>query len=523
MRIGPYVTKDLARSAAVVLAATLVLALAGPERSVVAQSCTDRDPNAALQYLRRLSLDLRGHVPTVAELEMVEKTGVVSDDLIDKMIASPQMLTRLRAYHRELLWTSLAKTQITNVNWILERNGSSGPLYVKNRAGRYRGAAEASCPNTPAQIDGSGAVVQDGYVMVTPYWNPATQVRVCVHDAQTRGAFNGRSCSAHEGVGRKECGCGPNLRWCQSRPDETLDAIRNALADQLLQFMHRVVAAGRPYTDVLTARDIVVNGPLSHFLRFQSGTLIGIYGRTDQAYPVPVVPFNEKDKWIEATREANHAGILTMPGYLLRFATNRARANRFYNAFLCTEFQGPKDGLPLGGDPCNSEPNLQERCGCKVCHQVVEPAAAHWGRWAESGYAPLRPSAFPETNPDCAAPDAANNGMCRQFYLYKPGHAKEDAYKGKLLSYVFATEEMKANIAKGPIAIARKAIDSGAFARCTTRKLWGWLLGRAPLAQQDTKIEEIADVLRENKYRVQRVVRAIVKSKEYRQASLLGQ
>src|SRR5262249_21684828 len=158
-------------------------------------------------------------------------------------------------------------------------------------------------------------------------------------------------------------------------------------------------------------------------------------------YPIPAIAFTDKDNWQKVDRLTRHAGVLTMPAYLLKFQSNRGRANRFYNAFMCQHFEAPPGGLPAATDECNSEPDLTERCGCKYCHVAVEPAASHWGRWAEAGVAPLNEVEFPQYKPECAGPNALRNAVCRRLYFTSPATAKEEPFRGMLMSYVFADAE----------------------------------------------------------------------------------
>jgi len=99
--------------------------------------------------------------------------------------------------------------------------------------------------------------------------------------------------------------------------------------------------------------------------------------------------------WRGVRRPSVHSGILTTPFFTKRFATNRARVNQFYTAFLCDPFdsksnepdtacvrlrdedEGVKDGEGIGEE----RNNLTKRCVCKNCHQKLERAAVHWGRW----------------------------------------------------------------------------------------------------------------------------------------------
>lgn len=210
-----------------------------------------------------------------------------------------------------------------------------------------------------------------------------------------------------------------------------------------------------------------------------------------------------------------------MPLFLLKFSSDRGRATRFYNAFLCTHFQAPPGGLPPASDNCHDEPNLMKRCGCKYCHQTVEPAAAYWGRWAESGMAVLNSEKYPRISSFCKKIQNRYNATCRRFYFY-PNDDKEMQYLGYLRSYVFSTPSMGDNIEKGPISLAQKSIDDGSFATCTTRRMWTWFVGKAPHAQQETQILELASQFKKNKYDLLKLIQAIVSTPEYRQGRLLN-
>ena len=59
------------------------------------------------RYLRQLTLDLYGRIPTVEEYERLHSMEDVSDEIIDEMIGSPEFYDQLRGYHRNLLWSNL--------------------------------------------------------------------------------------------------------------------------------------------------------------------------------------------------------------------------------------------------------------------------------------------------------------------------------------------------------------------------------------------------------------------------------
>src|SRR5262249_5760653 len=148
-------------------------------------------------------------------------------------------------------------------------------------------------------------------------------------------------CASPQGAGQAECGCGPNLRWCEAGDSGTRLAILQAMDEQLLRFTDDVVKNDRPYTDILLAKDMEVNGPISHYLRYQTQTGGGdsILSSPIQNYTVPEIDFTDDMNWVKVDRGQRHAGLLTMAGYLLKFQSDRGRANRFYNAFLCQHFE----------------------------------------------------------------------------------------------------------------------------------------------------------------------------------------
>jgi hypothetical protein len=518
----------------VLLAATAHAQVCLPQKS---------SKQSALQYLRRLSLDLRGFSPSYQEMMEVVKAGKVSDSIIDRFLNSKEFLSQISKYHKDLLWNNILNLRITGQTYRLSGNGTSSPFFIASvgRRRSYRGGI-VSCLNEPAAYDANGnikckqkemtaangskyVVCQEGYVMISPYWAPGSKVKVCAYDANTAENYKSGtrtiSCGAS---GSKLCGCGPGLRFCQ-RGNTTQQQILRAMMDQMKRFIETIIKNNEPYHKILTKNEVEVNGPLSHYLRYQTrtgGNLL--YALPTQNFEVPTVAFHETTKWVKVQRKTLHSGLLTLPGYLLKFSANRSRANRFYNAFLCKYFEAPKNGLPLANDACHNEPNLMQRCGCKYCHIGVEPAAAYWGRWAEAGVAPLNTKDFPVYLKACDDDPAKSrrNATCRRLYFFDPHHPKEQKYKGQLISYMFATPQMKQNIEVGPRLLAQKAITSGEFASCTTRKMWKWFTGAAASSQQEQLIKNLTGQFKQKNYNLKQLIKAIVTTAEYKQGRLLG-
>lgn len=516
---------------------TIVILGASVATDAAASVCDEATAiQRSLSQLRRLSLDLRGRVPTIEEQSSVVTNGAIDPSIVDGMLSSEDFVAQLRRHHRDLLWTNLDDLRITLNAYALAppRGRQTAPAYflaANIRRSQYRGGP-AVCLDEPARFDQAGEILttpdptdarirREGWVEVEPYWAPGTTVRVCAFDAQTAETVTddrGNTVDCRRQPQSRGCGCGPNLRWCQSPVDGTTRAITRSMDEQLLRFMDAVVREGRPYSDVVLAKDFQINGPLAFWLAHQSQTGgATLVAGPSQDHPIPNLRFDDAE-WQTIVRGERHAGVLSMPGYLLKFASNRGRANRFYESFLCQHFES-NEPLPPATDDCHAEPDLTKRCGCKGCHVAVEPAAAHWGRWVEAGLLDMEASVFPTFDPACAQPNAGRRDpRCRLFYFTDADVTDpevEDEYVGMLRAYVFADDVRAANIEAGPEAIAQSAVESGAFASCVTQKLWTRLVTSevdeaavATLAEQFARTDDI-----------KALVKAIVERPEYVEAS----
>jgi hypothetical protein len=521
-------------------AAVTLLMMISPAQ---AQVCEDASIQSELQYLRRLSLDLRGYLPTVEEYQRVVADGHVGDDSVDDMLGSDGFTHQVRTYHTTLLWSNLATQRLTNNNFrlVAGRGRNAGSPLSSISVGRrtaYRGG-QVGCRDEPAEFDEDGSIVtieeesppgsgnvvrREGFVEVEPYWAPGTIVKVCAFDAQVNEVGTnqrGRPVQCSQGVAA-ECGCGPNLQWCFGGNSER--RVLEAMIEQSLDVAVRTVTEDRPYTDVINGTNYRVNGPLTHY--YKHLTAAGpnfVAASTDPGFTLPDLPFGQ-DEWVSVSgANYGHSGLLTLPGFLLKFQSNRGRANRFYEAFLCRSFTAPEGGLPASTDPCNEEQDLTKRCGCAFCHQAVEPAAAHWGRWSEAGVAPMPDSQFPRYNRICdpgESGQAGNNFLCRRFYITD----EESPYAGQLHAYEFADDHPdRADIIEaGPARLAQTAIETGEFASCAVSRMWDELMDQ-PAGTADNEAIAALTTQFKNGYSLRSIIREIVTRPEYRYAGLLGQ
>src|SRR3954463_3245729 len=79
-----------------------------------ADVCVPGDALDKYQYLRRLSLDLRGRVPTVEEYEALDTVGDVPRLLIQTWLATDDFRLAMRRYHEAMLWPNLSNLRIND-------------------------------------------------------------------------------------------------------------------------------------------------------------------------------------------------------------------------------------------------------------------------------------------------------------------------------------------------------------------------------------------------------------------------
>lgn len=507
----------------------LALLLAGPAAAEEAERCppdaVELDPQ---RHLRALSLDLRGTLPTADELAALDDDaeGTI-EAFVDAWLDTDAFAGQVVRRHRALLWNNLTNLSLLAVNSGLERNG--GVYFRRNLARMYRGQI-VPCLDEPARFGDDGRILtragedgarREGWVEVRPYWDPALTLRVCAFDAQANEVSpTGTDCGTLAGHADAACGCGPDLRWCFSGASHR--PVVEALGESVDRVLYALVREDRPYTELFETRRELVNGPLTYFYKYQTGLPRGFAFEPAplDARRLPDLAFTDRDRWVEIALPAEHAGLLTRPAWLLRFQTNRARANRFFDAFLCSPFQPPDGGLPVADEASALDPDLQARAGCKYCHALLEPAAAHWGRWAEQGFAWLDPARFPPQREDCrlcALRGTACSAECRDFYVTRALSEAEEPFLGMLRAYEFRREDHVRHVERGPRLLALTAVADGRLPACIARRAAEWLLGRDVTGADDRAwLDELARGFVAHGYRYRWLVRAIVTDARYR-------
>jgi hypothetical protein len=279
-----------------------------------------------------------------------------------------------------------------------------------------------------------------------------------------------------------------------------------------------IVREDRPYLDLFSGEAMYVNGPLVHFWKYQAElpSQVRLLPRPVPVERLPDLAFSDRDTWVRVEAGPSHAGVLTSPAYLLRFQTNRARANRFYNSFLCQPFVAPDGGLPAATGPITL--NLQERDGCKYCHGLLEPAAAYWGRWGTSGAGYLDPQQYPAVREDCrrcATGGEPCSDDCRRHYLTDALTAEQDPYLGWLMPYEFLREDHRPHVESGPAALVARTVVDGRFGACAARTSARLLLGREPTAAEQVWLDGTAARFADSGHSYRELVKAVVTSPAY--------
>ncbi|MGV3621868.1 MAG: hypothetical protein ACO1OB_13675 [Archangium sp.] len=531
--------------AAVVLASSLAAAQ-------VSASCDLPRSVDKYQLLRRLSLDLRGKAPTYEEYAALDSGSGVPDATIRDWLAGDDFKLVMRRYHETLFWPNVTNVQLNNTNSQLQMLDTPAAYAIASTGKRrqFRGASDVDTTTLgkqcgdfeQTQFNAGGKFVpatagirtsvvngvtvkQEGWRMVEPYWAPGTTVKVCAFDAMETESVtvsgNTIACNTPEGDARVECGCGPGLRYCYGPTAAVRTVVQNAMREQLGQMVDRVSVGGRPYTELITARNAPTNGVLMFWKKYLAPHLsyTRIVAEPDPNEAMPRSTFTDAT-WSVDDRGSNlHAGVLTTPVFLLRFQTNRGRANRARIDFECESFTPPSTlETPAANGCSDSSDDLTKRCTCRYCHRQLEPMAAHYGQFAEAGTTLMTNTTdFPRTRASCVNSTSA---FCRRFFVTDD----QADNPGALLPYQYADAQhadITAALASGPKGRATEIINNGVFARCTTKRLYANLmkrdlrvLGTDP--EEAETLETLAEGFKTNGYKLPWLVEQIVSLPAYR-------
>jgi hypothetical protein len=337
-----------------------------------------------------------------------------------------------------------------------------------------------------------------------------------------------------------ECGCGVGLERCipfgppgfvmpmqtplgseepfVSTPRPAWMWLEAWWSEEASHFLQDVFEHDRDTRTLLTGHSTIINGPLAQFYRFfASASCCGSFGpdmgltepeSLFEPARVPELAPQKADEWVTVPDRGPHAaGLLTMPIFLTKYGTRRARGHVLYQVFECRDFISPNVKLT----PSN-EADLTKRPGCSSCHRSLEPRAAYFSRVAESDWTYLPQSTFPTSQPRCAASDPkAMTPACKAYY--------DPAFTTADHSFLRGAYAAPDHADAGPAALAATMVASPDFAPCVVKQVAQSLLGRTLTADDDAWKDSLAKLFVEHGYRMRPLVRAILTSPDYRAAA----
>jgi hypothetical protein len=288
---------------------------------------------------------------------------------------------------------------------------------------------------------------------------------------------------------------------------------------EAVRFLDDLFAEDRDFREILTGKQTFVNGPLAQFYRtIQRSHCCGpeaSFGMLEESEPLfdpRNVPEDlepqDVSTWKAVPDRGPHAaGILTMPMFLEKYASARARGAALYSDFLCKSFVAQNQQLTP-----STEPNLMVRPGCKTCHATLEPLAAYFARIEPADFVFLPEDQFPVHTTQCRLDGKGHlGGACNALY----DAAFSDA-KGATLRSAYASPE---HADATPVGAARDIVAMPEFARCAVQRVTSSFLGRPTTPDDDALLESLTSTFVHSGYRMRALVRAVMRSDAYRKSN----
>ena len=327
-------------------------------------------PASDAAILRRMSLDLRGTVPTPDELRRLEAGRLTLDDAVDEYLASKDFVSTFMLYHRDL---------------------------IRPRTGDYNTDASYSKVNelvvegervfTSSRITGeggSGKCSSSTRVRVSPWWDRQGKHWACADTASTALTVDGNRCDTLDGQKSGKCGCGPYMLYCY--PDGVKDGLIRSMKDEAAHIAMEVIDKNMPYPTILTSDWTMLDGGLEVF-----------YAKLEDRLATVQDP-DLKKPWHRVMRPERHSGVLTTPEMFNFFYNGRRWAQRTFEAYFCHEVfpdfdllddtrdTGQTVAVPYRDSPL-LEPSLTvtESRACAACHLQLDGLARTKDRWDPFG------------------------------------------------------------------------------------------------------------------------------------------
>ena len=393
-----------------------------------------------------------------------------------------------------------------------------------------------------AQTSPTGHVVTTGRVFRPGMTIPQGRSSYPPFDSSYAQAHAHAVVSCTSGIGFQsspDCGCGVGLERCLPVTPQGFEQITHDplgvedpfyelprtsttwivgwWSEEAKHYMDDLFESDGDVRDLLRGRWTMINGPLAQFYHLLAGSSCCGTG-SELGYVDPEPLFDPKAvppdlrpedaaRWTRvADRGAHAAGLLTMPVFLLKYGTRRARAHVLYNTFLCRDFVSDAASLPP-----STEPDLTKRPGCSDCHRTLEPMAAYFSRVAENDWTYLPAAEFPTSLSRCAGTRKKKPPGCNAYYDPAFATATTSSLRGSYASPQHADA--------GPAGLADEITRSPEFAPCVVKHVAQSLLGRTLGPDDATWQAELTKGFVAGGYRMRGLTRAILTSSRYRDAN----
>lgn len=291
---------------------------------------------------------------------------------------------------------------------------------------------------------------------------------------------------------------------------------------EAVRYLDDLFGSDRDFREILTGKRTFVNGPLAQFYRsIQQSNCCGPeaqFGMLEESEPlfepknVPegLEPHDVSTWKMVEDRGPHAAGILTMPIFLEKYASARARGAALYNDFLCKSFSAESQQLQP-----STEANLTIRPGCKTCHATLEPLAAYFSRVEPANFVFLPQASFPVHSTACKLDKNGKlSGACNALY----DAAFADAKSATLRSAYASPEHADAT----PVGAGQDLTKMPEFAQCAVQRVTSSFLGRQTTPDDEPLLSALTRTFVGAGYRMKALVRAIVRSDAYRKSNNLG-
>ncbi|HEX4352024.1 MAG TPA: DUF1585 domain-containing protein, partial [Polyangiales bacterium] len=339
-----------------------------------------------------------------------------------------------------------------------------------------------------------------------------------------------------------DCGCGIGLERCMPGDgpgfdpaafvfptrtpigwDEPFDSASQAQSawsrmwwgQEAVQFIDHLLLDDRDFREILTGRWDYVNGPLANFYRNLAPTSLPSQALSfnyidpvplfdPNALPNDLLPQQVADWRRIDDRGPQASGIMTMPVFLTKYGSRRARAHVLYNAFACKDFIAENIQLTP-----STEPNLMLRPGCNTCHATLEPLAAYFTRIQESTWNFLPDDKLPTASTKCAAADPTKmSSTCSTFY--------DPAFTDKTSATLRGAYASSDHAAAGPAGIAAELTNTSEFASCAAENIAASFLGRPLTSDDDTLKAQLSAAFSAGGFKMRALVKALLISNAYK-------